>query len=54
MRDRHNIVGSEVGRPRPPVYLGRTARLQKKRARFSWIWILLAVAVLTPIVLVAI
>lgn len=31
MRGRHNIVGSEVGRPRPPVYMLRTLRLPKRR-----------------------
>lgn len=38
MRDRHNIVGSEVGRPRPPVYTLRTLKLAKRRAPFRWVW----------------
>jgi hypothetical protein len=30
MRGRHNIIGSEVGRPRPPVYMLRTLRLPQR------------------------
>lgn len=31
MRVRHNIVGSEVGRPKPPFYAGGHLRLQVVR-----------------------
>ena len=31
MRERHNIIGSEVGRPRPPVYLRAPSKFQKRR-----------------------
>lgn len=31
MRERHNIIGSEVGRPRPPVYLRAPSKVQKRR-----------------------
>lgn len=31
MRERHNIIGSEVGRPRPPIYLRAPSKFQKRR-----------------------
>ena len=31
MRERHNIVGNEVGRPRPPFYARPSSRLQVAR-----------------------
>jgi len=49
MRDRHNIVGSEVGRPRPPIYQSRMATIQKRRGVFKWSWVLLAVLILLAI-----
>lgn len=36
MRERHNIVGSEVGRPRPPVYTLRILSLAKRRSSLRW------------------
>lgn len=52
MRDRHNIVGTEVGRPRPPIYLSSTTPVRKKRRNFRWVWLVLAaVAVVAFVVL---
>jgi hypothetical protein len=50
MRDRHNIVGSEVGRPRPPIYQSRMATIQKPRGSFRWGWLMLAVIIVLAIV----
>ena len=42
MRGRHNIVGSEVGRPKPPFYAGAHSRLQVVRPHAKKRWIILA------------
>ena len=49
MRDHHNIVGSEVGRPRPPVYMLKTLRLAKRRRAMP---VIFAGAVLAVLLLV--
>tara|TARA_R110002124_G_scaffold161164_1_gene328440 strand:+ start:2797 stop:2961 length:165 start_codon:yes stop_codon:yes gene_type:complete len=49
MRERHNIVGSEVDRPRPPVYLRLAPRARPKRFAAIWAW---AIPVLTALVLI--
>lgn len=36
MRERHNIVGSEVGHPRPPIYTLRILSLAKRRSNLRW------------------
>lgn len=46
MKERHNITGSEVGRPRPPVYLRAPAKIH--RARFP-VFRALLVAVLATL-----
>lgn len=46
MRERHNIVGSEVGQPRPPVYLRAPEKIH--RARFP-VFRALLVAVLATL-----
>lgn len=33
MRERHNIVGSEVGRARPPIYFRAAARRGRRPGR---------------------
>jgi hypothetical protein len=33
MRERHNIVGSEVGHARPPIYLRAAVRRRPRRPR---------------------
>lgn len=53
MKERHNIVGSEVGRPRPPVYLSPTQKMRKPRSPPAWIWIPPLAAVLLLIGAVA-
>ena len=40
MRERHNIVGTEVGRPRPPVYMRPGPRLQARRSGGGRVWVL--------------
>lgn len=45
MRDRHNIVGSEVGRPRPPIYTLRTLKIERRRGGLPWGWIMAATVV---------
>lgn len=52
MRNRHNITGSEVGRPRP-LYLDRTVKLGGKRGTFPWVWLLSALLVVMLILLAA-
>ncbi len=49
MRERHNIVGSEVGRPRPPVYLRLAPKAKHRRGVPVWAW---AVPVLTAVALI--
>ena len=44
MRGRHNIVGTEVGRPRPPVYLSRPSRLESVKPQGGRRWIILLIA----------
>lgn len=46
MRRRHNIVGTEVGRPRPPFYASNLSKLQVTRPPSTrrWIVILLLAA----------
>lgn len=51
MRDRHNIVGSEVGRPRPPVYLRKATLIRKKKMSSGWLWLFLAATILLLAVL---
>lgn len=46
MRERHNIVGSEVDRPRPPVYLRLASRTRRARSSSRWIWVFLVLPVL--------
>ncbi len=36
MRDRHNIVGSEVGRPRPPYYVRADLKLRTTPGGRRW------------------
>lgn len=50
MRDRHNIVGSEVDRPRPPIYTLRTLKIGRKRG-FAGGWVMAATVVATIVVL---
>lgn len=42
MRERHNIVGTEVGLPRPPFYMKPGSRLKTKRPRALRFWALAA------------
>ncbi len=42
MRERHNIVGTEVGRPRAPFYRRPGLRLQTPRSEGRRVWILIA------------
>lgn len=44
MRQRHNIVGSEVGRPRPPFYTRSNLRLQVMKPHKRRRWIILSLA----------
>lgn len=55
MRRRHNIVGTEVGRPRPPLYASSLARLQvnKPRSTIRWIVFSLLAAVMLGLVFAA-
>lgn len=53
MRERHNIVGSEVGRPRPPVYLRLAPRVRPRRLVPVWLWALAALTAAVLIVLLA-
>lgn len=48
MRERHNIVGSEVGRARPPIYFRAAVRRRPRagRGRFLVALMLLLAAVL--------
>jgi hypothetical protein len=39
MRGRHNIVGTEVGRPRPPFYSSSLSRLQVTKPRSTRRWV---------------
>lgn len=39
MKERHNIIGTEVGRPKPPIYLRSTMKIRKKRSAFRWPWL---------------
>lgn len=52
MRDRHNIVGSEVGQPRPPVYLRKAALIRKKKLSSGWIWFFLGTTLLLLAILI--
>jgi len=40
MRERHNIVGTEVDRPRPPIYASGDSSLQVTKRRTSARWII--------------
>lgn len=40
MRERHNITGTEVGRPRPPFYMTTDVRLRTRRPRVLRLWVL--------------
>ena len=42
MRERHNIVGSEVGRPRPPFYARSHTKLQIMKPYTNKRWITLS------------
>ena len=44
MRDRHNIVGTEVGRPRAPFYMSPRPKFQKKRSSAPWVWVFAAMS----------
>ena len=46
MRERHNIVGSEVGSPRPPVYMRRGHTRRRGQRGSSWPWLIVAVLAL--------
>ncbi len=47
MRERHNIVGSEVGTPRPPVYM-RKGHTKRRAQRGSLLpWLIVAILALT-------
>ena len=48
MRERHNIVGSEVGRARPPIYFRAAVR---RRPRAGRGWFLVALAVILVVIL---
>lgn len=53
MRGRHNIVGTEVDRPRPPFYASNLSKVQITRSRPARRWLvfsLLAAGVLGLIV----
>lgn len=52
MRDRHNIVGSEVGRPRPPVYLRRAVQIRKKKISIGWAGFFLVTSLLLLIFMI--
>jgi len=51
MRERHNIVGSEVGRARPPIYFRAAVRRRPRagRGRFLVALMLLLAAVLAAV-----
>ena len=51
MRERHNIVGSGVDRPRPPVYLRLAPRVRPRRFVPLWVWVLAASTALVLIFL---
>ena len=55
MKGRHNIVGTEVGRPRLPVYASSLARLQvtKPRSTRRWVVFSLLAAGLLGLIIVA-
>lgn len=53
MRERHNIVGSEVGRPRPPVYLRPALKIRRLGFTLPWSWTLPLAALLVLIVALA-
>lgn len=40
MRERHNIVGTEVDRPRPPIYASGSSSLQVTKPRTATRWII--------------
>lgn len=40
MRERHNIVGTEVGRPRPPFYMRPGPRLRTRRSGGAKVWVI--------------
>lgn len=43
MRGRHNIVGTEVGRPRPAFYASNLSKLQVTRPTSTRRWIVFSV-----------
>lgn len=51
MRERHNIVGSEVDRPRPPVYLRLAPKARYRRSVPIWAWLILILTALILVVL---
>lgn len=55
MRGRHNIVGTEVGHPRPPFYASSLSRLQvaKPRSTRRWIVFSMLAAVLLSLIAAA-
>lgn len=57
MRARHNIIGSEVGRTRPPVYMRTVAvhagRRRRVRRRFGMIGLLALLILLGALLAVA-
>lgn len=46
MRERHNIVGSEVGHARPPIYFRAAARRRPRRRHGRLLFAVLIVGVL--------
>lgn len=55
MRGRHNIVGTEVGHPRPPFYASSLSRLKvnKPRSTIRWIVFSLLAAVMLGLIFAA-
>lgn len=41
MRERHNIVGTEVGRPRPPFYMSPRSKIQARQPGAARFWIII-------------
>lgn len=51
MRERHNIVGSEVGHARPPIYFRAAVRSRPRRGRGRFLVALTVLAVVLAVVL---
>lgn len=46
MRERHNIVGSEVGHPRPPAYLRAPPKIKRAGLALYWLLVVLSLGAL--------